>query len=42
MKKILIIVGIITLWEYRDSILPAIESVVAQVIATGSSIMQSV
>ena len=41
-KKILIVLGIIILWENRDSIIPATESVVTYVIATGSNILQSV
>ena len=41
-KKILIVIGIITVWECRDSIIPVAESVVTYVIATGSSLLQSV
>ena len=41
-KKILIVIGIITVWEYKEDILPAIESVVSAVTETGSSILQSV
>ena len=41
-KKIVIVIGIIILWECRDSIVPAAESVVTYVIATGSSLLQSV
>ncbi len=42
MKKIMIVIGIIIVWEQRDSIVPALESVVSYVIATGSSLVQSV
>ena len=42
LKKILIVLGIIIVWEQRDSIVPGIESVVSYVITTGSSFMQSV
>ena len=42
MKKIMIVIGIIIAWEQRDSIVPALESVVSYVIATGSSLVQSV
>ena len=42
LKKILIVLGIIILWECRNDIVPGIESVVSYVIATGSSYMQSV
>jgi hypothetical protein len=41
-KKIVIVLAIIIAWEYRDSIVPAIESVVSIVVETGSSILQSV
>ena len=41
-KKIMIVLGIIIVWEQRDSIVPGIESVVSYVITTGSSFMQSV
>ena len=41
-KKIVIVLTIIIAWEYRHSIVPAIESVVSIVIETGSSILQSV
>jgi len=34
--------GIIIVWEGRHVILPAVESVVTYVIATGSSLIQSV
>ena len=42
LKKIMIVLGIIILWECRKDIVPGIESVVTYVIATGSSFMQSV
>ena len=42
LKKIIIVLGIIILWEQRDSVVPVIESVVTYVIATGSSFIQSV
>jgi len=42
LKKIMIVLGIIILWECRNDIVPGIESVVSYVIATGSSYMQSV
>jgi len=42
LKKIMIVLGVIILWECRDSIVPGIESVVTYVIATGSSFIQSV
>jgi len=42
LKKIMIAIGIIILWEQRDSIIPGIESVVSYVIGTGSSLVQSV
>jgi len=42
LKKIIIVLGIIIVWECRDDIIPGIESVVTYVIATGSSFMQSV
>ena len=41
-KKILIVLSIIILWENRNSIVPALESVVSVVVTTGSSILQSV
>ena len=41
-KKIMIVLGIIIVWEQRDSIAPVVESVVSYVIATGSSFIQSV
>ena len=41
-KKIMIVLGIIIVWEGRDSILSASKSVVTQVITTGSSFIQSV
>ena len=42
LKKIMIVIGIIIVWEQRDSIVPVVESVVTYVIATGSSFMESV
>ena len=42
LKKIMIVIGIIIVWEQRDSIVPAAESVITNVIATGSSLIQSV
>jgi len=42
MKKIMIVIGIIIVWEGRHVILPAVESVITYVIATGSSFIQSV
>jgi hypothetical protein len=42
LKKIIIALGIIIVWECRDDIIPAMESVVTYVIATGSSFIQSV
>jgi len=42
MKKIMIVIGIIIVWEQRDSIVPALESVITYVIASGSSFIQSV
>jgi len=41
-KKMMIVLGIIIVWEQRDSIVPVVESVVTYVIATGSSFIQSV
>ncbi len=41
-KKIMIVIGIIIGWEQRHSIVPAAESVITYVIATGSSFIQSV
>ena len=41
-KKIMIVLGIIIVWEQRDSIVPVVESVVTYVVATGSSLIQSV
>ena len=41
-KKIMIVIGIIIVWEQRDSIVPVSESVITYVIATGSSLLQSV
>ena len=41
-KKILIVLGIIIVWENRDSIVPVAESVVTYVMTTGSSLLQSV
>jgi hypothetical protein len=40
-KKILIVIGIVTVWECREGILPAIESVVHAITETGSSLLQS-
>jgi hypothetical protein len=42
MRKIIIVLGIIIAWEYRHSIVPAIETVVHTIVATGSSLLQSV
>ncbi len=42
LKKIMIVIGIIIVWECRNDIIPAVESVVTYVIATGSSLLQSV
>ena len=42
LKKIMIVLGVIILWECRDDIIPGIESVVSYVIATGSSFIESV
>jgi 5S rRNA maturation endonuclease (ribonuclease M5) len=42
LKKIMIVIGIIIVWEGRDSIVPVSESVITYVIATGSSLLQSV
>ena len=42
LKKIMIVLGIIIVWEQRDSIVPVVESVVSYVIASGSSFIQSV
>jgi len=42
LKKIVIVIGIIIAWEYRHSLVPALESVVSVVVTTGSSILQSV
>ena len=42
LKKIIIVLGVIIVWEQRDSIVPVVESVVTYVIATGSSFMESV
>jgi len=42
LKKIMIVLGIILVWEGRYVILPAVESVVTYVVATGSSLLQSV
>ncbi len=41
-KKIIPILVVIVLWECRNDIVPGIESVVSYVIATGSSLLQSV
>ena len=40
-KKIMIVLGIIIVWEGRDSILSVSKSVITDVIATGSSFVQS-
>ena len=42
LKKIMIVVVVIILWEGRHVIFPAIQSVVTAFIETGSSIMESV
>ena len=42
LKKIMIVLGIIIVWEQRHSIVPVVESVVTYVVATGSSLIQSV
>ena len=42
LKKIMIVIGIIIVWEHRDSIVPVSESVITYVIATVSSLLQSV
>ena len=42
LKKIMIVLGIIIVWECRDDIIPAVESVITYVITTGSSLVQSV
>ena len=42
LKKIMIVLGIIIVWECRDSIIPVSESVVTYVIITGSTFIQSV
>ena len=42
LKKIMIVLGIILVWEGRYIILPAIESGVNIVVSTGSSLLQSV
>jgi len=42
LKKILIVVSIILVWEGRHIILPALEQGVSYVINTGSSMLQSV
>ena len=42
LKKIMIVLSVIILWECRDSIVPGIEMIVSYVIATGSSLVQSV
>ena len=41
LKKIMIVLVVIILWEQRDSIVPGIESVVSYVSTTGSSFVQS-
>ena len=40
LKKIMIVIGVITVWECRDSIVPGIESVVSYIISNGSSLVQ--
>ena len=40
-KKIMIVLCVIIVWEHRDNIVPATESVVSYVITTGSSLVQS-
>ena len=40
-KKIIIVLGIIIVWEGRDSILSVSKSVITDVITTGSSFVQS-
>ncbi len=42
LKKIMIVLGVIILWECRDSIVPGIEMIVTYVMTTGSSLVQSV
>ena len=41
-KKIMIVIGVIIVWEGRQVILPAIETGVSYVVSTGSSLLQSV
>jgi len=41
-KKIMIVLGIIIVWEGRDSILSVSKSVITEVIATGSTLVQSI
>ncbi len=42
LKKIMIVAFVIILWEGREVIFPAIQSVVTAFIETGSSVMESV
>ena len=42
LKKIMIVIGVIIVWEGRQVILPAIETGVSYVVSTGSSLLQSV
>ena len=42
LKKILIVLGIIIVWECRNDIIPAVESLVTYVRTSGSSLLQSV
>ncbi len=42
LKKIMIVIGIILVWEGRHVILPAIEQGVSYVVSTGSSLLRSV
>ena len=41
-KKIMIVIGVIIVWEGRQVILPAIETGVSYVVSTGSSLLRSV
>ena len=41
LKKIMIVLGIIIVWEQRDNIVPVVESVVTYVSTTGSTFVQS-
>ena len=38
-KKILIVLGVIIMWECRNDIVPGIELVITKVITTGSSLV---